>query len=380
MCCVADGLTQISGRTLSTDVRCCVCDGDAKAAAILHHHPKDQALAIFSNLIQFPTFLKSRRPRVTAMLALRRFLLHNDGLLDLEQSAPGKWCLQSLNSSVRELRIAAGRALAAFMPKSSRESPPEELSSRNRVYAIAALKTVSDDDKPHLIETRIMAWGQLGKTVAEDGLNLILIKLLEYLGSSNNIVSAFAFNELLNLAESRSSTPRRLFEPFWKSLAYMATNEMVQRPQRSRAVAELLQISVNELLLLIQTHALPWLVLDKRLDVIQKIAEARQDEELWQPLLDSTNLAATLALLLVQDPENMQEFTKSRLNDISPHFHPLKLLDLFRSEPVLIAIELLKSAACADAPRRHAVCSPLHSPERMLTVNRRTRHCISWPQ
>jgi serine/threonine-protein kinase ATR len=44
------------------------------------------------------------------MFALRRFALHfpNADLLDLEVSNLGQWCLKSLRSSVRELRIAAG--------------------------------------------------------------------------------------------------------------------------------------------------------------------------------------------------------------------------------------------------------------------------------
>jgi serine/threonine-protein kinase ATR len=130
---------------------------------------------------------------------------------------------------------------------------------------------------------------------------------------------------------------------------------MIQRPQRSRALAELLQLSVNDLILLIQTHALPWLVLDKRHDAIQKIAEARQETDVWMPLLDGPNLAATLALLLVQETPDIEEFTKSHLNELSPHFHSLSLLDLFQSEPVLIALELLKAAASADESKKSLV-------------------------
>lgn len=206
-----------------------------------------------------------------------------------------------------------------------------------------------------MVETCVMAWGQLGRVVPEDELNLVLIKLLEYLGSSNNIVSAFAFNELLNLAEARRTTPRRLFEPFWPSLAYMTTRDMVHRPQMSRAIAELLQISVNELLLLVQTHALPWLVLDKQKDVIHKIAEARKESEIWQPLMDSSNLAAILALLLVQDTEDIEGFAESRLDEISPHFQSIGLLGLLQSEPVLIVMELLKAAGEADESRKPTV-------------------------
>lgn len=323
------------------------------------------------------------------MIGLRRLVNHCEdrNFLDLDRAGsadvalltPGRWCLQSLNSSVRELRIAAGRTLAAFMPHRPTRALDQDLLHRNRKYSITVLKETSEKDQPHLVETRIMAWGQLGRVVTEDELNLVLIKLLEYLGSNNSIVSAFVFNELLNLAEARSRSPRRLFEPFWKNLAYMVTKDMVHRPQRSRSIAELLQISVNELLLLIQSHALPWLVLENRQDVIQKIAEARQEKESWHALTDGPNLATILALLLVQDADDMANFTKSRLDAVSPHFHRLSLLDLFQSEPVLTAMELLRAATSADAVRQQVVSWASDSAERHeLTGPRSTKLSILW--
>jgi serine/threonine-protein kinase ATR len=197
-----------------------------------------------------------------------------------------------------------------------------------------------------------MAWGQLGQVVGEDELNLVLIKLMEYLGSTNTLQSAFAFNELLNLAEARNITPRRLFEPFWRSLAYMATKDLVQRPQLTRAIAELLHVSVNELLLVIQTHALPWLVLDRKRDVIQKIADARQEAEIWHTMLDGLNMAAILSLLLMQETEDVQAFAKSRLDEVSPHFHQFTLVELVQTGKVPIALELLKAAGDADGARK----------------------------
>lgn len=319
---------------------------------------------LFTKIIQRPAFTESRQPRVAAMIALRKLVGHSGdaAFLNLESSVPGQWCLQSLNSSIRELRIAAGRALGAFVRTANPRSvvkDPEESIARNRKNAIALLKSssVQDQGKAHLVETRIMAWGQIGRWVFDDELNLVLIQLVDYLGSRNNIVSAFAFNEIVNLAEARDTNPRRLFEPFWKSLAYMATKDMIQRPQRSRAIAELLQIGVNELLLLIQTHALPWLVLDKQKDVIQRIAEARQEREVGSLLMDAPNLASTLALLLIQDTDDVEGFTKSRLDYISSHFEALSLFDLFQSEPVVIALELLKMAADADEAKKILVGS-----------------------
>ncbi|OAA55658.1 Protein kinase-like domain protein [Cordyceps fumosorosea ARSEF 2679] len=204
-----------------------------------------------------------------------------------------------------------------------------------------------------------MVWGQLGRVMPENELNLVLIKLLEYLGSSNSFAAAVAFNELLNLSESRSTTPRRLLEPYWKSLAYMATKDMVHRPQRSRAIAELLQISVNELLLLIQTHALPWLVLDKRTEVIQKFAEARQETMGWQPLMDNANLAAILSLLMIQETDDIENFVRSRLNDVGLNLHDRPIVELLQIEPVLIAIELLKAAGQADGVRKETIIEAL---------------------
>jgi serine/threonine-protein kinase ATR len=69
-----------------------------------------EAIATFANLIDLPEFEESRKPRVQGMLALHHFATHfkEGAFLDLETSTLGQWCLKSLRSSMRELRIAAG--------------------------------------------------------------------------------------------------------------------------------------------------------------------------------------------------------------------------------------------------------------------------------
>ncbi|KAF4984272.1 hypothetical protein FZEAL_484 [Fusarium zealandicum] len=416
ICCLADSEPESpDGQGSQTsESQCPICERNAVPTQLVSHEAvlhKSRVEALFTKIVQLPSLAESRGPRVAAMLALRRLILHCDDaeILNLETSALGQWCLQSLNSSLRELRIAAGRVLAnfsldrpepalaqivvsAYQPtdkETQNQRAPaigistngdthlsvtdgttpmkrQELIYRNRKNSIAFLKSLSEKNQANLTETFIMAWAQLGTVVCEDELNLVMIKLLEYLGSSNSIVSAFAFNELLNLAEARGVTTRRLFEPFWPSLAYMATKDMVHRPQMSRTIAELLQISVNELLLLIQTHALPWLVLDKQKEVIQKIAEARQETELWRPLMDASNVAATLALLLVQDTEDIAGFAMLRLGEISNHFHTASLLDLLQMEPVLTVMELLKAAGEADEPRKAHIRKALNTIATMI--------------
>lgn len=313
--------------------------------------------SIFDRILRLPSFLESRRPRVVAMVSLRRILRHSKDpeLWDLERSGPGHWCLQSLQSSIRELRLAAGRALGVFLGGVNRPEIGEDILQRNRANALAVLKSISDKNISHLHETCISAWGQVGRVVPDEELNLVLVKLLDYLGHRNMIVSAFAFNEVLSLAHFRRTNPRRLFAPFWRNLAFSAVKDLVSKPQTTRMVAELLQMSVPDLLCLLQTHAIPWLVLTKKREVIQKIGEARGDSDIWETCCDSSNLSAILSLLLVQDVPDIEDHAMTLFRCISPHFDRFTLVELLQSEPLLTGLELFKASAAADEARKHRV-------------------------
>jgi serine/threonine-protein kinase ATR len=314
-------------------------------------------ISIFSKIIKLPSFLESRRPRVAAMIALRRLAKHstNGELWDLEKSGPGQWCLQSLQSSIRELRIAAGRALPVFISEPPTPGFDWEVLKRNRANALGLLKSVSDKGAAHLNETCIMAWGQVGRVVSADELNLAVIKLVEYLGHRYMVVSGLAFNEILNLAEFRGETPAQLFQPFWANLAFSVVKDLVSKPQTAQLVADLLQMSVSDLLLLLQKHALPWLVLTKKREVIQKITEARGDTQIFETFMDTANLPSILALLLVQDAPDIAAHTMSLLGHVSPHMDRFELVDLLRTDPLTIAVELFKVGSDANEARKARV-------------------------
>ncbi len=139
--------------------------------------------------------------------------------------------------------------------------------------------------------------------------------------------------------------------------------DMVSRPQTTMVVAELLSTSVPELVLRLQRYALPWLVLTKRKEVVQKIAEFRAEKEAWQPCVDNANLGSILALLLAQDvvPAEIESFTMTLLRHISSHFNGLSLVDLVRAEMLQTTLELLKAAGDADS-RRSRVRKPARDP------------------
>lgn len=106
-------MTRVGGKVLKT--KCLLCEGMELPTSVDRNEHTFQdisrdAILTLSNFVKSTAFLDSRRPRVLAMLALRRFALHfeDSELLDLEVSPLGQWCLSSLSSSMRELRVAAG--------------------------------------------------------------------------------------------------------------------------------------------------------------------------------------------------------------------------------------------------------------------------------
>jgi serine/threonine-protein kinase ATR len=93
------------------EVKCSVCDvPNLDVLTTYDETVATEAVATFNALIAVSEFEESSKPRVLGMLALRAFVMHfkDSEFLNLETSNLGQWCLRSLRSSIRELRVAAG--------------------------------------------------------------------------------------------------------------------------------------------------------------------------------------------------------------------------------------------------------------------------------
>lgn len=95
--------------------KCALCEGLPNPGPVERDEPTcrevgSDAILLFGALIKSAAFGSVKRPRVLAMMMLKKFAVHYDDLdfVDLEKSTLGQWCLGSLKSSVRELRLAAG--------------------------------------------------------------------------------------------------------------------------------------------------------------------------------------------------------------------------------------------------------------------------------
>lgn len=111
-CAVVGTLARKPSRLIMRDALFCrICDSDQHEM----DHPSEEEMTGYEdlwNILNFilPRLSRTPGPRIAAMIALRRILMHSPNLnhLHLSSSASGEFCLHSIRSSIRELRVATG--------------------------------------------------------------------------------------------------------------------------------------------------------------------------------------------------------------------------------------------------------------------------------
>jgi serine/threonine-protein kinase ATR len=298
---------------------------------------------------------RSKKFRIVCANTLRRLASHinstDHSLLAFD--GIGQWLMRSLQSSVRELRVAAAQALVPYL----RDDLPQDVRQRNRIDTLDFLKRLADKGILHVQETLTFAWSLIGQTCGGPELNIALIQLVDYLGHSHPLISGAAYHEIIQLARYRDCAPAELIRPYWKSLAIHVVKDVYVCPQKIQQLSDVLCISVGELLIQTQTETIPYLILTRKRDVLQRIAQARGPStnvhDLW--LQPSRNIAAVLAFLLIQPLENSEQNAIALLREASPDFAEADLSGLVKLEPIQTACEILKYAAdYPDVKKGHA--------------------------
>lgn len=154
----------------------------------------------------------------------------------------------------------------------------------------------------------------------------------------------------MSIAEANEQELVELLKPFWRSVGVVVVKDLFKCPQKAQSLADLLSMSVNQLLLLTQTDTLPFLVLTKRKDIIARIASARGRDTSVQDVCmqPRRNLATILALLLRQPSPNVEKTAMEFLAEAAPSFREGDLSSLVEIEPIFTACEILKAAADED--------------------------------
>jgi hypothetical protein len=111
-CATAEKLLRRPSDVIKRDTLFCqICDTDQYQSnrAENEEHPAFEEIWSLFNFI-LPKLTRTPGPRISAMVALRRILMHapSSSQMHISDSASGEFCLHSLRSSIRELRVATG--------------------------------------------------------------------------------------------------------------------------------------------------------------------------------------------------------------------------------------------------------------------------------
>ncbi|CAG8239237.1 unnamed protein product [Penicillium salamii] len=231
----------------------------------------------------------------------------------------------------------------------------------NFVVVLEWLRNLSGKDDTPLQEACIMTLCGLALVSEDEEKNIILLRLLEYLGHPNPYICAVAYNELSKLAQQFSLTPAGLFRPYWRTLSVTVVKNLQSRPHMAEQLCDLLGMKVDGFLRLTEIHVLPYLVLTRKRDIICRIGASRNEgESAFDVCSEKNNLAAILAFLLSQQSDNPEAMIMSLLAEIDPLFKGRSLAELVRIEPILIACDLLKSLGDAAEQTKEKFSQALH--------------------
>ncbi|PWY69808.1 hypothetical protein BO94DRAFT_502566 [Aspergillus sclerotioniger CBS 115572] len=341
-CALTGNLVDITGLDLEGALSCRVCDSeeyDLNSKDEWRCLNSYELCEILDYTISSPT--RPANLRIAAAVALKRTLMHTSGLsyMQLTSSVFREFCLNSLRSSVRELRLIIGHSITSFV----RKDLDRETRRSNFVVILDWLQSLSEKQEIALHETCLLTLCHLAKFSNDEEMNIILLRLVEYLGHPNPFICAVAYTELSRLAQHLSVTPAGLFRPFWRTLSVTIVKNFQSRPYMAEQICDLLGMKVDDFLRLTEIYVLPYLVLTRKRDVIIRVgATYKESKTPFDLCSEKNNLASILAFLLSQPSSNPEESIMSALSEVDSAFSGRTLAELLRIEPILIACDLLK--------------------------------------
>lgn len=339
------GLTACKISSTSVNLACQICDSEGtlpNSMDILLAEEGDELLKTL--LVLIPSISRQSRARVIAMAALRRVIAHLGSAdnLRLTQTPAGEWCLQSLKSSSRDLRLAATRTLQAYV--FSKQGIDTALTRENRVAALDFLQNLWQKGDVAVQETALLALTLMARIVGDEELNIILVRLVEYLGHKNPYISGVVYAGIQHLAQTMQVTVWLLLRPFWRTLGVVLAKSISARPQVANQLCDLLSMDMSELMKHAAEYALPYLVLHKDHETIRRFAEINgQSITAFELCTQEKPLTAILSYLLVQPFPDPEQAIMKILTEVSEEFGKSDLATWIAHDPIHITCELLKA-------------------------------------
>lgn len=131
--------------------------------------------------------------------------------------------------------------------------------------------------------------------------------------------------------------------------------DIVPRPHMADRLADLMGLSAEDLLQLTESYTLGYFIRNGEKEIIEKIAKSHhKDKSAFDLCMEKKNLGPILAYLLSQPISDPETTIQGLLTHVDPSFGEISIDELFRTEPIAVAVELLKGLADAGDNRQRA--------------------------
>ncbi|KAJ9633386.1 serine/threonine-protein kinase M1 [Knufia peltigerae] len=324
---------------------CSFCDEDNSPADSIVEIPTCSGEELLKTLVALVQVIpRQSKARIVAMSALRRILIHTDNAADLKlrETPAGDWCLQSLKSSSRDLRIVATKTLQAYLMRM--KMVDAAITRDNRITALDFLQAIWQKGEIALQETCVLALRRLAQVVGDEELNIILVRLVDYLGHANPYITGVVYTEIQHLSQSMQISVWVLFRPFWRTLGVVFAKSLSSRPNMARHLCDLLGMDITGLMSHTTEYALPYLTLHGDIETIRRFAAASgPSTTIFELCTQRKNLVAILSFLLIQPFPDAEQSIVSTLSRVSDEFEKTDLADWVAHDPIHITCELLKA-------------------------------------
>ena len=175
--------------------------------------------------------------------------------------------------------------------------------------------------------------------------------------------------QLLRMSNQSPFLATRLFEPYWRTIAVTVVKDVHARPQIAQQICDLLGCKVEELLKTTQVYTIPYLILMKKRDVLQRIADTCEPEKsVFRLCTEPANMAAIFAYLLLRASSDIQGTVLSLLQEASIEFRNHDFGEMLKSVPIPVAAELLKVLGEEDQVKNSRVSLMTISARKTLLI------------
>lgn len=245
-----------------------------------------------------------------------------------------KWISKCLTNDIREIRLLATKLIPYYLILED-----DIVYDSNFQLIISMLQQIKINKYPHLAESTIISWSELAIVIGiDEKLILVLVKLIDFIGSEVLFQSTIAFHQLEIISSCKRKTPWQLLSPFLPHLSVIIVKQMKTKPMIINKICGLVRVPIDVFLSRTQLYTIPHLLTYYKHDLIGEISSTIKVSKYE---LIKQNFPKIIAYLLTLDDKINETKILQILANVNDEFKNRSLQDLIENN-ISTSWEILK--------------------------------------